>query len=737
MPASGPKLGGITGRGTNGRSAAERRNPDRLRRVDRSHRREPRRRRARAGRDAAADRSLPAGRGPPDHRGPAGSGQNDARESVGPVDRLLLLASAVHARPAPVGCDRRQRLQPAFERVRVPAGPGLRQPAARRRDQPGVAENPGGAARVHAGGPGHGRWPFLRASAAVHGDRHSEPRRVRGHVSTAGGPARPVHDSACDRLSATVRRGADADRADRRSAAGDPRTRGDGRRGHRADRPGSLDLRRGEPQPVRRRAAAADPPGRAPLRGREPARRDRAAAGRQGEGARRRAGVRRARRRQGGRRTCARAPADARSRGALRRRHSRRARPRRARAHARPRMTARGRALLGLGLLTYAAARAFGSKPLYPVALGLLFAVALAWLWVRLAQGPMRLHREVGAEERLEGDDVEVELRLEHAATVPPASLVLVERLSGLGERRTPLDSRRGRYTLSAVRRGRYLFLEVRAVLEDAFGLQRAEIPLAAPWTLLVYPRLVELERLFSEGGTYAQDGRRLLLRRPSGFDLHSVRDYEQGESLRKVHWRSTAKRGELMVKELEDAPRDEVAILLDGEASAVVGKSFDVQVRVAGSLLLAQARRGRRAVLLVNGAHRTVQRVHSYETDWQQAYDLLAAAEADGHAPAGALLGDEGSAGTRALELTVVTASLSAMLVERLLQRTLGQRRAALVYVDPASFGANGAHSAPQPALLRLQAGGVPVAVIRRGDDLVTRLGTRGVGDSVRGGVA
>ena len=387
-------------------------------------------------------------------------------------------------------------------------------------------------------------------------------------------------------------------------------------------------------------------------------------------------------------------------------------------------MTKRGRALLGLGLLTYVAARAFGSKPLYPVALGLLFAPLLAWLWVRLAQGPMRLHREVEAGERFEGDDVDVELRLERNAHLPPPSLVLVENVSGLGERRTPIDSRHGRYTLARVRRGRYLFVDVRAVLEDAFGLQRAEIPLDAPWTLLVYPRLVELGRLFSEGGTYAQDGRRLLLRRPSGFDLHSVRDYEEGESLRKVHWRSTAKRGELMVKELEDAPRDEVAVLLDGEANAVVGESFDVQVRVAGSLLLAQARRGRRAVLFVNGAHKTVQRVHSYETDWPQAYDLLAAAEADGHAPAAALLGDEASSVARALELTVVTASLSPLLVERLLRRTLGQQRAALVYVDPASFGPNGAHPGPQPALLRLQAGGVPVAVIRRGDDLTSKLG-------------
>jgi uncharacterized protein (DUF58 family) len=387
-------------------------------------------------------------------------------------------------------------------------------------------------------------------------------------------------------------------------------------------------------------------------------------------------------------------------------------------------MTKRGRALLGLGLLTYVAARAFGSKPLYPVALGLLFSVAFAWLWVRLARGPMRLQRRIGAEERFEGDDVEVELLLERSARVPPASLVLVEQVAGLGERRTPLASNHGRYTLAGVRRGRYLFLEVRAVLEDAFGLQRAEIPLAAPWTLLVYPRLAELDRLFSEGGSYAQDGRRLLLRRPSGFDLHSVREYERGESLRKVHWRSTAKRGELMVKELEDAPRDEVAVLLDAEASTVVGESFDVQVRAAGSLLLAQAKRGRRGLLVVNGARRTVQRVHSYETDWRQAYDLLAAAEPDGHAPAAALLADEGSSFARALELTVVTAAVSPALVERLLRRTLSQRRAALVFVDAASFGAGRTRTAPQPALLRLQAGGVAVAVLKRGDDLAAKLG-------------
>jgi uncharacterized protein (DUF58 family) len=395
-------------------------------------------------------------------------------------------------------------------------------------------------------------------------------------------------------------------------------------------------------------------------------------------------------------------------------------------------VTRRGRAVLGLGLLTYVVARAFGSRPLYPAALGLLFAVLAGWLWVRLARGPMRLRRELGNEQRFEGDDVEVGLTLEHSARIPPASLVVVEHVSGLGERRTPLHSKRGRYTLLGLRRGSYAFVQVRALVEDAFGLQRAEIRLSAPSTLLVYPRLVELDRLFSEGGAYARDGRRLLLRRPSGFDLHSVREYEQGESLRKVHWRSTAKRGELMVKELEDAPRDEVAVLLDARSRGEsISESFDLQVRAAGSLLLAQARRGRRALLVVNGGQPTSQRVHSYETDWRQAYDLLAAAEPDGRTPAAALLGDEANSVVRALELTVVTASLAPQLVERLLQRALKQRRAALVFVDPASFGENaGGSAAEPPALLRLRAAGVPVAVLRRGDDLAAKLS----GEALRG---
>jgi uncharacterized protein (DUF58 family) len=398
-------------------------------------------------------------------------------------------------------------------------------------------------------------------------------------------------------------------------------------------------------------------------------------------------------------------------------------------------LTARGRCVLGLGLGVYIAAWAFGSKPLYPVATGFLLVAAVAWMWVRLANRPFRVRRGWGDNEHVEGDDVPVVIELDASASVLPAAATLIERVGRLGEQRHGLrrNGRRlsVRYVLERLPRGRYAFEDVRVEIADPFGLESVSVPLPAPGALLVYPRLTRLEQLFSETGAHAHDGRRLLLRRHTGFELHGVREYEQGESLRRVHWRSTARRGQLMVKELEDAPRDEIAVLLDADASAVVGESFDVQVRVAGSILESYVRRGRRAVLVVNSERRDVQQVHSPAADWRRALELLAAAEPTGRGSLGRLLAEHDGPAARALELAVVTARLEAGLVDRLVQRALSRRKVSLVYVDPASF--NGAPRQPEPLLLRLGGAGIPVAVVRAGDDLASALEGSAVAEAVR----
>ena len=365
-------------------------------------------------------------------------------------------------------------------------------------------------------------------------------------------------------------------------------------------------------------------------------------------------------------------------------------------------MTARGRLVLALGLVTYGASWLFGSRPLVPVAVGLVVAPLLAWAWVGATTRPLLLDRVPRRERSLEGEDVEIELRASLGAA--PPTLAIEESLGRLGRRRTELvrHGRRAaaRYTLERLPRGRYPVEAAFAVVEDPFGLARSQTPLDSGGALLVYPRLVDLDVLFSETGRLRHGGRRPLLRRPTGYDLHSVREHVEGDSLRAVHWPSTARRGRLMVKELEDAPRDEVAVLLD---CAGAGEPFEVAVRCTGSILQAYERQGRRAALVLNaGARRS-------ERDFAAALDLLASVQPDLAAPVEELLAHEAA---HARELTVVTTRLVRALVHKL----AGRHCAALVYVDAAGR--------PEPELLRLAASGVAIATVRPGDDLCERLG-------------
>jgi len=155
--------------------------------------------------------------------------------------------------------------------------------------------------------------------------------------------------------------------------------------------------------------------------------------------------------------------------------------------------------------------------------------------------------------------------------------------------------------------------------------------------------------------------------------------------------------------------------VLLDGDESAVTGESFEVAVRAAGSILQAHHRRGRRCALVVNSAGRETQTVAT-DANWRRALEILAAAEPTARTPAFALLEAVGGIAARSLELVVVTSRVDVPLVDRLVQRALSHRGVSLVYVETAP--------GPQPQLLRLQAAGIPVAVVHRGQDLAVALG-------------
>jgi len=392
---------------------------------------------------------------------------------------------------------------------------------------------------------------------------------------------------------------------------------------------------------------------------------------------------------------------------------------------------------LGLGAIALGAAIASGSRPLGVVGLGFLLAWGATWLWTWLAERPVALSVGLRPESAVEGDQVTLVAELGRATRVLFGSISVELTVGRLGTRSLRLHGH-GRVltaelALGPLPRGMYVIDEPRVVVGDLLGLAAVTPPVSfARTTLVVRPQLAALDGLFCDAGLVGGDGRRLLLRRAAGFDFHSVREYEQGESLRRVHWPTSARRSQLMVKELEDTSHDGAVVLLDCDPAGDVGvspvSSFDTAVRIAGSILQAHALRGRAATLVSTGRGCVPIQVRSAHSELGGAILALAAAVPD--APCGlarALAGISSAGG----ELTVVTSALDQAAFAAVLS-VAARRAVSVVWVDSASYAARPTRA--EPGLLRLAAHGVPTAVVRHGDDLASVLSARRIGVAAHG---
>ena len=386
-----------------------------------------------------------------------------------------------------------------------------------------------------------------------------------------------------------------------------------------------------------------------------------------------------------------------------------------------------GALLLGIGVTM--ASLAFGSRPLGVVGVGLVLAASAARIWAGLVRGGVSVSHGAVPTPAVEGERVRMRIEVRRLSRVPVGSAVSHGCLGRLGPFSCRLrgHGRRlsGQLDLGRLPRGRFPLSDARLVLGDHLGLESVSRPVDhGGLAVVVHPRLVEVDLLFSDAGRFGADGRRLLLRRPSGFDLHSVREYAQGESLRRVHWPSTARTGQLMVKELEDSPRETVTVLLDCDPATVAGApphwSFDAAVRAAGSIVRYYASEGRKATLLTTARDGVVQPVTTVDGDVPTALGMLAAVEPDALFGLAPWLRQEQSRDNHGGELVVVTANLEPAALDAILASAT-RRLVAVVWVDAASYVGRPTRSATGP--LRLSASGIPVAVVRRGEDLKSAL--------------
>jgi uncharacterized protein (DUF58 family) len=126
-------------------------------------------------------------------------------------------------------------------------------------------------------------------------------------------------------------------------------------------------------------------------------------------------------------------------------------------------------------------------------------------------------------------------------------------------------QSRKGVYRGRLVERGRYRFGPLRASTRFPFGLFSRMITLGDPQTLIVLPRLGRLTGAWTarRQEAFVSTERR---RRQAGVegDFFGVREWRTGDGQRLVHWRSSARLGKLVVRQLERPRSRDVAVVLD-----------------------------------------------------------------------------------------------------------------------------------------------------------------------------
>lgn len=103
-----------------------------------------------------------------------------------------------------------------------------------------------------------------------------------------------------------------------------------------------------------------------------------------------------------------------------------------------------------------------------------------------------------------------------------------------------------------------------------------------------------------------------------SDLAFHAIRDYVPGDSRRHVHWKSTAKTGQLMVRQYEETRRSRIAIAIDLDISQYDSEDeFEMAISAAASLGLQAVRDGREVVITTSSKipRHVAHRVHSIQT--------------------------------------------------------------------------------------------------------------------------
>lgn len=153
------------------------------------------------------------------------------------------------------------------------------------------------------------------------------------------------------------------------------------------------------------------------------------------------------------------------------------------------------------------------------------------------------------------------------------------------------------RYALTFPRRGRHRLPGLRILTRFPFGLFAKISRPILPDTVLVYPALRSLAP--DEIPAVLDPGWRQRDRRGHGAGLHNLRQYRPGDDPRLVHWKTSAKAGDLMLKELEDEDRPRLRLVLEDPPPRTPPAVLEGNLSYAASLAAHAIHRGAQVQLV------------------------------------------------------------------------------------------------------------------------------------------
>jgi len=239
----------------------------------------------------------------------------------------------------------------------------------------------------------------------------------------------------------------------------------------------------------------------------------------------------------------------------------------------------------GRGVLVFAAAialwlvaRVAGSPTLHMVSVGLLVLPFGASLFARWTRQRLRIRRRLSDTRIQPGQRVHVELEIENQTPAQTSFLLVEDRLPASLGRSARLvvssipgrDRQRVRYSLTPRQRGRYTLGPLSVDLSDPFALTKLRVEFDEREDLVVAPEVEQLA-----GGPDSPFGlasglalAKHLFR--TGDEFYTMRAYNEGDDLRRIHWPSVARSGELMIRQDESTRRSTAVLFVDTRDSAV-----------------------------------------------------------------------------------------------------------------------------------------------------------------------